>query len=69
VRFPNHVAGLQLLMILAFVAGQNLGDDAVDAQLARDRIGGALVMTGQEHHLDALQTIDKGDKFFLYQPP
>jgi hypothetical protein len=47
---------------------QNLGDDAVDARLARDRIGGALVVTGQEQHLDAFPTI-REKNFALYQPP
>jgi hypothetical protein len=33
----------------------------------RERIGGALVVTGQEHHLDASN--DKGRNFTLYHPP
>jgi hypothetical protein len=38
------VTRLQLLGDLGLVAGQNLGDDAVDAELARDRIGGTLLL-------------------------
>jgi hypothetical protein len=40
-------------MILALSPDRNPGDDAVDAELARDRIGGRLVVAGQEDHLDA----------------
>jgi len=39
------------LVFLASSPGQNLGDDAADAELTRDRIGGTVVVVGQGHHL------------------